>query len=152
MSIIDRNATKETNNNVLQLNHILLLVSTNKATQLYMETYTCKIYPAVSYPTKQPSNMPEMIMTSFCQLKLFSFFFCPPSDGLVARRLISTVQCPPLESSLTTSVRNLIGHSLGPLLDWTRKPMRAWRNITTHSLPCVKGSAECRSRLKLVRG
>lgn len=113
-------------------------------------------------PYRQPSHMPEIIMTwhvisyhvtfgswTCSHTSVFCFFL---SDGLVVKRLISTVWCPLLELFLIPSVRNLIGHSSGPLLGWTRKRMRAWRNITTHSLPCVNGSAECRSRLKQVRG
>lgn len=80
----------------------------------------------------------------------FSRFLFPLSDGPVVRRLISTVSCPPSELFSTPSVRNLIGHSSEPLLAWIRKQMRAWRNITILSLPCVNGSAECRSRLKQV--
>lgn len=67
------------------------------------------------------------------------------------RRLISTALCPPSASSLTRSVRSLIGHSSGPLPDWTRKQTRVWRSITTRLLPCVNVSAECRSKLKQVK-
>lgn len=82
-------------------------------------------------------------------LELMRWLF-PLSDGLVVRRLISTALYLPSELSLTLSGKNLTGHSSGPLHAWTRKRMRAWRNITTHSLLCVNGSVECRSRLKRV--
>lgn len=86
------------------------------------------------------------------QSRITSFSFiniCFP-DGRGVKRLISTEWCPHSVWFMTCTDSALTGPNSVLLLVWTRRLMRAWKNITTLLWPCASVCAGCRSNQRQV--
>lgn len=66
------------------------------------------------------------------------------------KRLISTGWCPHSVWFMTCTDSALTGPNSVLLLVWTRRLMRAWKNITTLLWPCASVCAGCRSNQRPV--